>query len=112
MGGTTLPLPLVKSVPAPESTIIAPADGAQSYTFILPSYPADEYGKILLRRVIDHVLGECELFPDGDVSLRVCGEAYEPQIACDATERSPRSILSDAAQLLQEYDTIVKRSVL
>ena len=38
--------------------------------------------------------------------------ANDSVITCDGTDRSPESILSDAARLVQEYDTVVGRSTL
>lgn len=94
----------------PVSTLTLSGNEVSAYGVSLPPFSADEYGRILLRKAIEHVVEEQDILTDGERRISVGDAAYLPEIQCDECERSLDAVVGDILAFVEAQQTVDERS--
>ena len=81
-----------------------------SYELALPPHDPDEFGKILLRKAIEHVIETRGILLNGDQLLDASGDVYRPYIENQACSEPLDTVAGDVTILIDAYDMIRERS--
>ncbi|WP_049904100.1 hypothetical protein [Halococcus agarilyticus] len=81
-----------------------------SYELALPPHDPDEFGKILLRKAIEHAVETRGVLLNGDHSLDASGDVYRPYIENPSCSEPLDTVAADVTTLTDAYDMIRERS--